>query len=388
MRLDTVFKLASSSKLLTTIAVLQGVERGLLNLNDDVGIYLPTLASQRILTGFTWYGKPKTKPRQKTITLHHLLTQTAGVGYDFLEIQPLWRYQWWHGYPIAKGDHVEERLNYPLLHEPGEGWSYGGSITWAGKYLEKISGITLEQWIQRYICKPLGLTSVTFFPNDDPAILSKLAAMSYRNPKTGKVEYLAGSNQPECQEERLGGEGIYANLEDLLSILHSLLVDDQRLLRKETAAMMFTPQLNSLERKNLRECLQHPRWICKTILKKDEYDWGLGGVLVDGDGHEYLKPGTLLWSGLFHNLWVCFQGCCCCCLSHFHPPQCGSSSTMMLTGFFFLLQWIDRKGGVCGVFGAQVYPATDKIAIPLMRSFQEEVYRKLKDNEYAHDERG
>lgn len=304
MKLDTVFRLASASKLLTTIAVLQAVDEGLLKMEEDVSQYIPTLAQQDIIAGFTWYGKPIMKPRSKPITLRGLLTQTVGAGYDFLPIQPLWRYQWWNRRPIAQGDRVEERFRYPLLHQPGEGWTYGSGISWAGRVLEKASGTTLENWMKKHICQPLGLTSVTFFPEADPRVSSRLAELAKRSAWTGKVQYIPRHMQPGFEAECMGGEGICASLEDLLSVLSSLLMDDERLLKRCTTSLMFTPQLTDVQRKPMQECLQLPQWICKHLLRPDEYDWGLGGVLIDGDSHQCLRKGTLLWSGLYHILWV------------------------------------------------------------------------------------
>jgi CubicO group peptidase (beta-lactamase class C family) len=302
MERDTIFKLASASKFITTIAVLQAVEKGLVGLDDDVSDHIPALASQEILTGFGWFGKPITQPRPqaKPITLRHLITQTAGTGYDFLQIQPIWRYKLWNRLPIGQGETVDERMAYPLLHEPGEGWTYGSGMTWAGKVLESASGMTLDEWVRKHIAEPLGLTSVTFYP--DEAQEERLAALAQRAWWTGKVAHL---DTPPDPENAMGGEGAYASMEDLLKILHSLLVDDEKLLSKKTTAEMFQPQLkNDKQRSGIHDCLGRPIWICNSILKKEEYDWGFGGVLIDGDSHEFLKKGTLMWSGLFHVLWV------------------------------------------------------------------------------------
>jgi len=368
MQLDTVLKLASSSKFITTIAVLQAVERGLIALDDNVAQYIPVLAEQEVLTGFSWYGKPRTKPRTKKITLRSLLTQTAGAAYDFLAIHPIGRYKWWHKMPIGQGDYINDRMAYPLVHEPGMGWTYGSGVTWAGKVLEQVSGMTLEEWIQKHICEPLGLSSLTFFPGED--LEPRMAEVSYRAWWSGRPIHLPGFRHPESDKEAMGGESAFASMEDLLAILHSLLVNDEKLLKKETTSMMFSPQLDRVQRKDLHECLDRPIWICSTILEKGEYDWGLGGVLVDGDSHKCLKRGTLMWSGLFHVLWV--RSICLFAASSGDGP--GPELTVD--------KWIDRKSGVCGVFGAQMLPATDKRIVPLIGDFQREVYRRLNAKDY------
>lgn len=324
---DTVFALASASKLITTIAVLQAVDQGLLGLDDDVSPHVPVLANQTILTGFTWYGRPRTKTRCNPITLRMLLTQTAGAGYDFLDLYPLWWWRWWNWQAVSQGDYVEERFNHPLLHEPGDGWTYGSGITWAGKVLEAASGMTLDEWVQEYICLPLGISDVTFFPERHPGMLARVHGASYRRPWTGKVEPVPERRRRQAPEKDcMGGEGAYSTLPDLVAILHSLLVDDEKLLKKRTAAMMFTRQLSDEALMPMKECLHLPRWICQGLLVKDEYEWTIGGVMVNGDSHDCLKRGTLLWTGLFHVTWV----------SHFHvslqlPPSMLVHSQLVVT---------------------------------------------------------
>ncbi len=307
MQLDSVLRLASSTKLLTTIAVLQAVERGLVGLDDDVSAHVPVLARQEVLAGFTWYGKPLTHPRRKAITLRHLLTHTVGAGYDFLPIySSLWWWRWWYRQAAVTGAHasIDERYAYPLLHEPGDGWTYGSGAAWAGKVLEAVAGVTLDTWVKENIGAPLGAASLTFFPSEDDGLASRLTAVSQRNTRTGKLDYLADHCEPEWASECMGGEGAYSSLRDFMAVLHSLLLDDGKLLTKESTALMFTPQLTDAEKPSLWDCLDRPIWICSTILKKGEYDWGMGGVLIDGDGHEYLGNGTLMWTGLYHLLWV------------------------------------------------------------------------------------
>ncbi len=305
MQLDTVLKLASTSKLLTTIAVLQVVDKGMIGLDDDVAQYVPVLAKQEVLTGFTWYGWPKTKKREAPITLRRLLTHTAGTGYDFLKgLNLLWKYKAWKKEPVATGEYIDERMGYPLLHEPGQGWTYGSGVTWAGKVLEKVTGVTLGDWIKKHMSEPLGLTSITFNPFQDPATSSRVASIAWRCDKVGYLTDLPGQNVPETAKECFGGEGLYASLEDYMEVLFSLLMDDERLLSKEMTAQMFQPQLDNVGQKAVVEYLENPCWICHSILRRDEYNWGMGGALINSENYDYLKKGTLLWSGLLHVIWV------------------------------------------------------------------------------------
>ncbi len=310
MSMDTVVRLASSSKLVTTIAALQAVEKGLIGLDDDVAKYVPELAEKEVLMGFTWYGKPLTRPRtpSETITLRTLLNQTAGAGYDFLKWQPLWRVRWWRSETVAGGKSLEERLSYPLLHDPSDGWTYGSSLSWAGRVVERASGMSLEAWVEQHIAKPLGLTTLTFFPRRKPSTKRRLAGLSYRSLWTGRLSFMPDREVAETNEQGedvcMGGEDVCGSAADFCKILFSLLVDDGQLLTPATTAQMFTKQLNAKQREKLDECLDLPVWICRSILERGQYNWGLGGVLIDGDSKTGLQDGALMWSGLYHILWV------------------------------------------------------------------------------------
>ncbi|CAK7204518.1 D-lactate ferricytochrome c oxidoreductase [Sporothrix eucalyptigena] len=348
MTMDTVVRLASSSKLVTTIAALQAVEQGLIGLDDDVAEHIPEFASLEVLEGFTWYGKPLTRPRNPaaTITLRSLLNQTSGAGYDFLKWQPLWRVRWWRSEKVAGGSSLEERLAHPLLHDPGDGWTYGSGVTWAGRVVERVAGCSLEEWMTRNISKPLGLTCLTFFPQRNPELAAHLAGMSNRSPWSGKLAYFPDTPVQEKNELGedvcMGGEGVHCTVADFCKIIYSLLVDDGKLLKPSTTAAMFSKQLTSSQRPPLEECLDLRVWICRSVLNKGEHDWGLGGVLIDGTTKTGLQDGALMWSGLYHVLW-----------------------------------WVDRKAGVCGFFATQLMPAVDKVGVPSIVAFQKEVYRRM-----------
>lgn len=127
MEKDTVFVMASMTKLITTIAALQLVERGLVALDQDVSPQLPVLAAQPILAGFGDDGVPVLKTREKPITLRQLLTHSFGGVYGFLSSN-IARYRHHLGIDGARGTTVDELFAMPLLYEPGESWTYGGGL--------------------------------------------------------------------------------------------------------------------------------------------------------------------------------------------------------------------------------------------------------------------
>lgn len=125
---DSLFMMASQTKLLTTIACLQAVERGLLTLDADVSPTLTEFKDISILTGFdASTSEPILVKRTKPLTLRQLLTHTSGIAYDAFD-RNLMKYQAHRNKPLGAGSTVETRYDFPLVFEPGTSWTYGAGI--------------------------------------------------------------------------------------------------------------------------------------------------------------------------------------------------------------------------------------------------------------------
>ncbi|GFF71785.1 acyltransferase LovD [Aspergillus lentulus] len=131
---DAVHWVASSTKLVTTVAVMQCVERGLLDLDADIANVLPEWENPRILTGFDEGNNPIFRPATKPITLRHM--KTAGSP-NFFQFQF-------------------------LLFEPGERWMYSPGIDWAGKAVERVTFMKLGEYLQRYVFDIVSVKDTTF----------------------------------------------------------------------------------------------------------------------------------------------------------------------------------------------------------------------------------
>ncbi|KAI8158007.1 Acyltransferase mokF [Colletotrichum sp. SAR 10_70] len=329
--------LASATKIVTTIAALQLVERNIVTLDEDISNHLPALASQQVLTGFTSSNEPILSPRKNPITLRQLLSHSAGTGYDFLspEIQ---RWQILNGKKPVSGSNVEERFSYPFLYEPGTHWAYSNAIDWTGRLVEVLTGQDLETYMRQNIFEPLNLESFTFNATN---VEKTLWPLSTRHPETGKVIPYTGRHLNNGVESPLGGQGLHGRMDEYIEILYSLLIDDGKLLRPETTAEMFKPQLSSQSKKALLHNMKTPQGFVGDFPDTKEYDWGLGGILIDGDSHPYRKKGTLIWSGAANIFW-----------------------------------WVDRETGVCGLFGTQIMPAGELVTKGYIKAFEEEIYAR------------
>src|SRR5262249_3504816 len=137
---DTVFRVASMIKTITSVAAMQLVERGKLALNEPVPDLDPALNAPQVLDGFGDKGAPQLRPARQPITLRHLLTHTSGLAYRLWDARAI-RY-------AAAIDklHPAQRKEAPrsaLMFEPGERWQYGTSIDWVGRIVESVSGGSL-----------------------------------------------------------------------------------------------------------------------------------------------------------------------------------------------------------------------------------------------------
>ncbi|OHE92541.1 beta-lactamase family protein [Colletotrichum orchidophilum] len=356
--------LASATKLITTIAVLQLVERGKVTLDEDVAPHIPALASQQVLTGFTSTSDddarpvPILEPRGNPLTLRHLLTHSAGTTYDFLSPDVIQRWQALNDITPISGANVEERFAHPLVYQPGREWSYSNSIDWAGCVVESVTGVDLETYLRTNIFEPLGLESFTFsrarVAGEEEAGEKKkggekgnntLWPLSEREASTGRViphTTGVGIDLQRGVEAPLGGQGLYGRMDEYLVILHSLLLDDGRLLRPQTAAGMFRPQLGEASKKSLLEKMEDSSWTVGDLPPTREYDWAFGGLLVDGEAHPRRRPGTLIWGGAANIFW-----------------------------------WIDRETGLAGVFGTQIMPAGEAVTRGYIKAFEDEMYSRV-----------
>ncbi|KAI0841301.1 beta-lactamase family protein [Hypoxylon sp. FL0890] len=335
--LDTVMEVSSMTKFPTSIAALQLVEKGLVTLDEDLSHLLPSFASQGILVSVADDGTPTVRKRQNPITLRHLITHSSGAGYYFLhevlgKIRAAQKRE-------SHGATVDEAFDLPLLFEPGEGWTYSTGLDRVGQVIEKLTGLSLEEYMKKNIWEPLGAGSSTFFPDQHPDIHKRRVTMAFRkDPEGPAVEKPEIPTVTTGLKVPFGGHGLFASMSDYFKMVYSLLVDDEKLLKKETAALMFQPQLTPASKQELHKFMDTPEMKSMFASPPNDRDFGLGGLLIVGDNHQYWRKGALMWGGAASLNW-----------------------------------FIDRSAGVCGVFGAQVLPSDQRMRT-LIDAFQAEVY--------------
>jgi CubicO group peptidase (beta-lactamase class C family) len=161
--METMFWLASCTKVITSIAAMQLVEQGKIGLDDAQALYniCPELEKKQVFDMATG----ELRPRKGDITLRKLLAHTAGFGYSAFDARIKM-----YGQKVGRefgewvGD-VKEFTDQPLVNDPDTVWEYGINVDWAGIVVERISGLTLGDYCEKAIFEPLGLKNITFFPS-------------------------------------------------------------------------------------------------------------------------------------------------------------------------------------------------------------------------------
>ncbi len=171
MRPDSIFRICSMTKPITTLGVMMLYEEGRFQLDDPVAKYIPEFANPKVLVK-PKEGKPYTIPATQPITIRHLLTHTSGISYNWdADLGPLYKEA-----NVASGilpfdgtigESVKRLAKLPLLFNPGERWNYGLNIDVLGYLIEVISGKPLDQFFKERIFDPLGMKDTFFYVPPD-----------------------------------------------------------------------------------------------------------------------------------------------------------------------------------------------------------------------------
>ncbi len=259
MRRDTIFRIASMSKAVTTVAALILMEDGKLLLTDSVSRFLPSFGAPAVAVPSAEGSPPRTIPAKRQITIRDLMTHTSGYSYGggarakaYGEVgADLWYFA---GREETIGAVIDRLARVPLDAQPGETWIYGYSTDVLGRVVEAVSGMSLDVFFQTRIFGPLGMPDTSFFL--PPAKRGRLAVVYSagkeggieRAPEHGRVgqgEYVDGPRT--CFS---GGAGLLSTASDYARFLQMLAnggsLDGVRLLSPKTVAFSTMNQVGSL----------------------------------------------------------------------------------------------------------------------------------------------
>ena len=231
-----IFKIASMTKDLASVAALQLVEQGKITLDEPLDEYLPEMSSIKILNKNNEIIEPK-----NSITLRHLLTHTAGFGYWFTSTQ------------LSNWNELKKNVDWnekyePRLFESGSDYMYGTNIDWVGRLVEKISEMNLEEYLRKNVTGPLEMNSTWF--NVPEELEDLVVSSSIRNNDSGELIKNEYTKRKITKNFNAGG-GISSSPEDygkfLVCMLNKGKVDGVEILKEQIFELMNTPQLDKFK---------------------------------------------------------------------------------------------------------------------------------------------
>jgi len=342
MATDTIFRIASMSKPVTSVAVLILWEEGRLRLDDPLSKFIPEFKGVQVGTPGKAGEEPQLSGTTREITIRDLLTHRSGLSYGFNGDGPI--QEAYHKLGVTDGldaaafdlaENMARLAKAPLAHDPGKAFHYGLSTDVLGRVVEVVSGQSLEAFFQARIFRPLRMQDSSFIlPPEKASRLAEVATGAeggglrlMKDPESfGRVHLSPVEGYRPGRHYLSGGAGLLSTAADYARFLGMLVnrgsLDGARILSPKTVELMTTSHTRGLPATNGR-------------------DFGLGvSVLVDlGASRQLGSPGNFGWSGLY--------------------------------GTFF---WVDPRSRLVAVLMTQRFPYG---GVDWMGTFQTQVYQAL-----------
>jgi CubicO group peptidase (beta-lactamase class C family) len=291
MEKDTIVRVYSMSKIVTSVAVMILHEEGRLKLTDPVGKFLPALEKMKVFAGGT-AKKPRLVDARRPMTVKDLLTHSSGLIYGFgnTPIDEIYR-----GADILESPSMDafvtKLATLPLAFQPGDRFGYGLGIDVLGAIVEKVSGMPFAQFVDERITRPLGMVDTAYdVPESKRARLAKLYTLDKAKALVEvPPDQLAGVYAEPGRGFAAGGAGMFSTAADFARFGQMLLgggeLDGVRILGRKTVELMMANHLTHLAR--------------PTRESSDSDGFGLGGrVRIDlARGNQLGSVGQFGWSG-------------------------------------------------------------------------------------------
>ncbi|MDO8289790.1 MAG: serine hydrolase domain-containing protein [Parvibaculum sp.] len=345
---DTIFRIYSMTKPITSLALMMLHEEGKFQLNHPVHKYIPEFKKLKVWAGGS-APITETKPCERAMTIRDLLTHTSGLTYGFMQqnvIDARYRDVGIDGantVGITLEEMVRRLSEIPLLFSPGEEWSYSVATDVCGRLVEILSGMALDEFFLARIFKPLGMVDTGFFVPKDK--LHRFASNYFKNPVTHTEGLMdkgdATSSYAKPPVFLSGGGGLVSTMMDYFRFCQMLLnggtYDGARLVSRKTVEFM---RLNHLPFNNTMKEMSSSAF---SELAAEGTGFGLGfAVVLDpAEAQSIGSPGNFSWGG--------------------------AASTYF---------WIDPEEDIVAILMTQLYPSS---TYPLRPQLQQLVYAAIED---------
>jgi len=305
---DTIWRIYSMTKPITSVAALMLWEEGLLELTDPVSRFIPSFADMRVYTGGS-AANPGTVPATEPVRVHHLLTHTAGLTYGFHHAHPVDEMYRAKGHEFAppRGQDLAAACDVwaslPLLFQPGTEWNYGVNTDVLGRVVEVASGQSLADFLRSRILTPLGMLDTGFHVVDT----EHLATLYVPKPGGGLVKSSAmGDVITQAPTFLSGGGGLASTLGDYHRFAQMLArggeLDGERLLGPRTLAYATR---NHLPGNADLETVGRPIF-AESAFAGTGFGLGFSVVVDPAAGKQLQSQGEYGWGGLASTTFTVF----------------------------------------------------------------------------------
>lgn len=332
---DALFRIASMTKPVTSLALMQLVEQGRIGLDDPAEKYLPELAGLKVFESFDpATGAYRLRPASRPATVRHFLTHTSGLAYPFTSAT-------WRDFKPRAGETYP--FGGPLLFDPGDRWYYSTSTDVVGRLVEVLSGQKLEDYFRQHVFAPLKMDDTSY--NVPEAKAPRLVAQQQRGGERMDGAIELQKPQPGLTiASPIGGGGLASTANDYGRFVRMLLnggaLDGVRVLKAETVTLMGQNHIGAISVPALKTAL--PRSADFTFIADGRDKWGLGFLITADQVEGKRSPGSLSWGGINNT--------------------------------FF---WIDPARGIAGVIMMQYLPFADLKALGVYDTFERGAYKLL-----------
>ena len=306
--LDDIFRIASMTKAVTTVSILQLFEQGKLGLDDPIHLFLPAFEQTKVLDTFNEEDSSYTTvPVKRPVTIRHLLTHTSGIVYgDFLpgKVKAIYAKNKMLGVGLSHDswtteEFIDNLAGVPLVFQPGEKYTYGLNMDVLGRIIEVVSGQSLSDYFREHIFMPLEMNDTYFYlPRKKQKRLSPVFTYDDDGQMImfGDTSDEAALDYPKANDRNYfaGGGGLSSTAMDYARFIFALVNNGKykgnRIMGRKTIEMMTSDQLISLNSKG------------KGFTQIPGITYGLGFALItdQGNGHSPKSPGTYEWGGYFN----------------------------------------------------------------------------------------
>ena len=297
MAANAIFRIMSQTKAITSLGILQLFERGKLGLDQNISDFIPEFKNPKVISGFNPADSSfKAVPAKREITFRDLLTHTSGIDYADIGSDTMRAIYGKNGIPSGLGYFNENLLAkmkalaaLPLIHNPGERFTYGLNTDLLGCLIEVISGVSLESYCQKNIFGPLGMTDTYF---NLPASKAARLAGVYTEDKAGQIIEWAPTFRHIDPKYPLipksyfsGGAGLSSTAFDYAIFLQMLLnggkYNNRQIVGRRTVELMLSPQLP------------------EGLLGDDNFGLGFELTSQKSANMQFRNAGTFAWGGYY-----------------------------------------------------------------------------------------